>query len=191
MNEVPSVQDATWPDPAAFPCRCRTTDAAGTRALGARMAALLAGGEILLLHGPLGAGKTCLVQGLAAGLGVNDEVFSPSFTLLNRFEGRLVVFHLDLYRVEPDADLNDIGVEEVLDEVDAGAAVLCVEWPALLADRLPQRIELLALPGAEPDERLWHWRGEPGLPDAWRALARETDAIADAGADGDVGENGC
>jgi len=163
------------PDAAEFPWRHVTRTAAGTRALGSRIARLLRGGETILLHGPLGAGKTCLVQGIATELGVTDEVVSPTFTLVNRYEGELSLCHLDFYRVEADASLADIGVEEILDEIDAGEAVLLVEWPAplLKGARLPRRIEMLALPGSAPDERIWHWRGIPDLPAEWRALVPE------------------
>jgi tRNA threonylcarbamoyladenosine biosynthesis protein TsaE len=73
--------------------------------VGARVGARLAGGEVLLLHGTLGAGKTVFVKGLAAGLGIDvDEVSSPSFTLVNRYDGgRLTLYHIDLYRLDEGA----------------------------------------------------------------------------------------
>ncbi len=159
------------PDPAGFGVRLRTTSPDDTRALAARAADLLRGGETLLLHGPLGAGKTCFVQGLCTALGVVDEVTSPTFTLANRYEGRLVVHHLDFYRIGPEADLADIGVDALLDEIDAGEAVLVAEWPQRLAPLVKRRLELLVLPGATPEERIWHLRGVPELPAPWAALA--------------------
>jgi tRNA threonylcarbamoyladenosine biosynthesis protein TsaE len=152
----------------------RTGSPAATRRLGARAANRLQGGEILLLWGPLGAGKTCFVQGLCAELGVPDDVTSPSFNLLREYRGRLAVHHLDFYRLEPGADLVDVGVEAVLEAVEAGTAVLVVEWPEPLLPLLGPRLELLALPGASELERTWHLRALPVLPLAWNdLLARE------------------
>ncbi len=94
------------------------------RALGEK----LSGGEILLLGGPLGAGKTVFVKGLASGLGVDpEEVSSPSFTLVNRYdEGRLVLYHLDLYRLaEGAAAAHAVDLEELLSDE---RAVIVIEW---------------------------------------------------------------
>jgi tRNA threonylcarbamoyladenosine biosynthesis protein TsaE len=99
-----------------------------TRALGRELAATLSGGELILLEGPLGAGKTSLAQGLAAGLGVPGAVTSPTFALCNRLQGRLELHHYDLYRLESLERLVRIGME---DSLESGAVTL-VEWPALL-----------------------------------------------------------
>lgn len=153
-----------------FPWRRRADSPAATAALAAAAADLLRGGEVLLLWGPLGAGKTLFVQALCRALGVRDEVTSPTFTLAARYEGRLAVHHLDFYRLERTAQLADVGVEAALEEVEAGGAVLAAEWPAPLLPLVPRRLELLALPGAADSERLWHLRGEPEPPAAWRRL---------------------
>jgi len=160
---------ATQPIPATteFSCRQVTDSPAATSSLGAAAASRLTGGEIVLLWGPLGAGKTCFAQGLCNGLEVAEVVTSPTFTLANRYEGRLVVHHLDFYRLEPGADLMDIGVDAVLDEVADGGAVLLVEWPQPLLSSLGPRLEFLALPGADPSSRLWYLRGVPELPPDW------------------------
>lgn len=161
------------PDATGFPCRRLTRSPAETAALGERAAALLRGGETLLLWGPLGAGKTLFAQGLCRGLGIADDVLSPTFTLAARYAGRLVLHHLDFYRLEPGADLADVGVEGILEEVEAGGAVLVAEWPQPLLPLVDARLELLALPGAGASERWWHLRGAPVAPPAWRELFPE------------------
>ncbi|MGA3173491.1 MAG: tRNA (adenosine(37)-N6)-threonylcarbamoyltransferase complex ATPase subunit type 1 TsaE [Syntrophorhabdales bacterium] len=100
-----------------------------TIAIGAHIGRLAEGGDLFLLYGELGAGKTQLVKGLAKGMGVPDwqYVLSPSFTLMSTYEGRLVLCHVDLYRLEgPDAD--DLGIEDFLE-----GGVVAVEW----AERAP------------------------------------------------------
>lgn len=159
------------PDPTGFTVHLRTTSPEQTRRLAARAAALLRGGEVLLLHGPLGGGKTCFVQGLCAALGVAEDVTSPTFTLVNRYEGRLPVLHLDFYRIDDGADLADIGVDALLEEVEDAGAVLVAEWPGRLTPLAPTRLEFLVVPGERPEDRVWHLRGVPQLPPAWRALA--------------------
>jgi len=161
------------PHPEAF-SRKRVTDGPdATGDLGRRMSGCLRGGEIILLYGSLGAGKTCLVQGLCRELAVREEVVSPTFTLVNTYDGRLRVHHLDFYRLEPGHDLNDIGVPDLLDEVWDGSAVLLVEWPGPLLGELEAdtpRIDLLVSPGAATDQRVWHLRQTPALTPEWADL---------------------
>jgi tRNA threonylcarbamoyladenosine biosynthesis protein TsaE len=95
--------------------------------LGAQIGSHLAGGEIILLDGPLGAGKTIFAKGIATSLGIErDDVTSPSFTLVNIYEGRLKLFHLDLYRLsEGAAAAHAVDLDELLlDE----SAVFIIEW---------------------------------------------------------------
>jgi len=103
--------------------------------LARRMAAGFKGREVVLLTGELGAGKTVFAKGLAAGAGVaaTDRVSSPSFTLVNIYEGRCRVFHVDLYRLEREADILDLGWEDFL-----GEGIVVVEW----AERLPRSLRL-------------------------------------------------
>jgi tRNA threonylcarbamoyladenosine biosynthesis protein TsaE len=101
-----------------------------TEALGEHLASCLASGDILALYGELGAGKTCLVRGLARGLGVDEStVASPSFTLINEYEGRLPLAHLDCYRLHSPEDIEELG----LDDYFAGGRILVIEW----AERIP------------------------------------------------------
>ncbi len=97
---------------------------AQTQRLGARLGELLRGGELLLLEGDLGTGKTSLTQGIAEGLGVQAVVSSPTFTLLKEYEGRLSLYHFDLYRLEDMAELVDLGFEEYFES----NGVCVVEW---------------------------------------------------------------
>jgi len=105
--------------------------------LGKQVGAQLAGGEIILLDGPLGAGKTVFVKGLATELGIDpDEVTSPSFTLVNPYTGRLPLFHIDLYRLdEGAAAAQAVDLEELLSNENA---VIVMEWAHRLGHyRLP------------------------------------------------------
>ncbi len=105
-----------------------THDETETFALGARLGTMLTGGEILLLDGPLGAGKTVFVKGLASALGLDvDEVTSPSFTLVNRHDaGRLTLYHLDLYRLSAGASAaHAVDLDELLADE---RAVIVIEW---------------------------------------------------------------
>ncbi len=156
----------------------------GTARLAEEASGLLRGGEIILLHGKLGAGKTCFTQGLCKGLAVSQAVVSPTFTLVNTYSGRLLVHHLDFYRIEPGADLMDIGIPDILDQVWDGNAVAVVEWPDLLLPELGQdvrRLELLATHGAGPDDRIWHLRGVPTVPEPWAALFADGDIPTSSG----------
>jgi len=98
------------------------------------IAASLSAGDILLLSGPLGAGKTAFVRGLARGLGIEeDEVSSPTFTIVHEYRGgRLTLYHVDLYRLDR-AATDDLG----LDELGVADGVLAIEWPERLTHSLP------------------------------------------------------
>lgn len=101
-----------------------------TLSLARRIGERLRGGEIFLLSGELGAGKTVFAKGLAEGLQIDpEEVTSPSFTLVNSYEGRLRFFHIDLYRLESNSR-HDLGLEEIFDDEKA---VTVVEWAERLS----------------------------------------------------------
>jgi tRNA threonylcarbamoyladenosine biosynthesis protein TsaE len=105
----------------------QTQSAEETFNVGKQIGAQLSGGEIFLLDGPLGAGKTVFVKGLASGLGVNsEEVTSPSFTLVNPYAGRFPLFHIDLYRLDEGATAaHAVDLEELLSDE---RAVIVIEW---------------------------------------------------------------
>ena len=91
---------------------------------GARLGGVLRGGEVVLLYGELGAGKTAFVRGLARGIGaLPDDVSSPTFTLVLEYRGRLTLHHVDLYRLEP-REVGDLG----LDELTSGDGVVAIKW---------------------------------------------------------------
>jgi tRNA threonylcarbamoyladenosine biosynthesis protein TsaE len=94
-----------------------------TEALGEELAGQLGAGDLVLLAGELGSGKTTFVRGLASGLGAQAIVQSPTFTLVRVYPGRVQLAHVDLYRLEQSAELRDLGLEELLDE-----GVVAVEW---------------------------------------------------------------
>lgn len=98
---------------------------AQTQRLGAKLAALLAPGDVLLLRGPLGAGKTSFTQGVAQGLGVSVVVNSPTFIIARQYLGRLPLYHMDYYRLERPAEPAELGFEEYF----YGDGVTVVEWP--------------------------------------------------------------
>lgn len=110
---------------------CSTDTVGGTRALGGAVAAVVDTGDVVVLVGDLGAGKTAFVQGFAATLGVSAPVTSPTFTLANRYEGRLVVNHLDVYRFDGPSEVGDLALPELLDE-----GVTLVEWGDTIAAAL-------------------------------------------------------
>lgn len=105
-----------------------------TEALGARLAAVLTPGAVVAYRGGLGMGKTAFTRGLARGLGYQGRVTSPTFTIVNEYEGgRLPLFHFDMYRLEGADALFDIGWEDYLDR----GGVCAVEWSELAEDALP------------------------------------------------------
>jgi tRNA threonylcarbamoyladenosine biosynthesis protein TsaE len=129
--------------------RIVTSDPEQTRALGARLGAATEVGDVFLLEGPFGSGKTVLVQGLAAGLGVETYVSSPSFVLVNQHVGRLTLYHVDLYRIERlDPEMEDT----VADAIESGG-VTCIEWPQLLPPDLRRGATLVHFERGEGDQR--------------------------------------
>jgi tRNA threonylcarbamoyladenosine biosynthesis protein TsaE len=118
---------------------------------GARLGACLEPGDVLGLVGTLGAGKTCLVKGLARALGVPDgrRVTSPTFVLMRGYEGRLTLYHFDAYRLASADEMNEIGCQEIF---DAGG-VSAVEWADHVAACLPPEHFLLTIRVAGRERR--------------------------------------
>ena len=105
-----------------------------TRALGLRIADALEPGDIVALIGDLGTGKTALTRYIAEGLGVTEEISSPTFTIVKEYKsGRLPLYHFDVYRLGGSEELEDIGASEML----GGDGVCIVEWADIVADMLP------------------------------------------------------
>ena len=112
--------------------RAVTSGPGETRALAAAIAGVLANGDLLVLTGDLGAGKTCFAQGLGAGLGVSERITSPTFTLAARYEGRLRLHHLDVYRLDDIAETLDLDLPELLED-----GVTVIEWGERIDGVLP------------------------------------------------------
>lgn len=118
-----------------------------TRILGASLAPLLVPGDVLSLNGDLGAGKTVFVQGLATALGVVQRVSSPSFTLVQEYQARYPIVHLDVYRLNSLQEVIDLGFEELLDP----AAILVVEWGEAVRPLLPSRYLEIEIRRSDPE----------------------------------------
>jgi tRNA threonylcarbamoyladenosine biosynthesis protein TsaE len=119
----------------------RTESAGETEALGEKLGALLGAGDVVCLAGNLGAGKTCLVRGMARGWGTGEQATSPTFTLINEYRRSsetLRFYHMDGYRLSGEADALSTGLSDILDAQD----ILVIEWPENILDTLP-------------DDRLW------------------------------------
>jgi tRNA threonylcarbamoyladenosine biosynthesis protein TsaE len=118
-----------------------------TRRLGSRLGELLDGGEVICLTGELGTGKTCLVQGIGAGLGVAERITSPTFTLINEYQGgRLTLYHVDLYRIVDAKAALAFGLDDYL----YGEGVCAIEWATRVREVWPE--ELLAVSLRHIDE---------------------------------------
>ena len=128
-----------------------TKSAAETRALGEKLAERLQPGDVLLLEGDLGAGKSELTRGIAKRLGVAETVTSPSFTILNVYEsGRCPLYHFDWYRLESSEELYELGMDEFL----SGDGIAVVEWPGRCPDAVPEGAVRIRMTAAGENERM-------------------------------------
>jgi len=120
-----------------------------TARIGMLLGSLLRVGDIVCLQGELGAGKTCLAQGVARGMGIEGPVTSPTFTLVNEYHGKLTLYHMDLYRLNSSSEMDDLGYEEYF----YGDGVTLVEWAERVQELLPvERLEIHINRGTEGEE---------------------------------------
>ena len=137
-------------------------DEAATDTFGRRLAVRLAPGDIVLLSGDLGAGKTALARGILTGLGHAGEVPSPTFTLVQSYElpgVRLPVWHVDLYRLDDPNEVEELGLDEILAD-----GALIIEWPERASGRWPEALHLTLADTGEGSRRL-----TARVPPAWEA----------------------
>lgn len=122
----------------------KTNSPGQTQSLGQKIARQLQIGDVVCLIGKLGAGKTCLIQGIAKGLKVKGYVNSPSFKLINHYQGRLPIYHFDLYRLNSFKEIENLGYEEFL----FGDGVTLIEWAEKIIQHIPKdylKIEIFNL----------------------------------------------
>ena len=123
---------------------------AETEAIGQALSEKLQPGTVLAYLGDLGMGKTAFTRGLARGLGCPGRVTSPTFTIVNEYEGRIPLFHFDMYRLTDSADLFDIGWEDYLER----SGVCAVEWSERISDALPDDTLYVTI-SRHPENELW------------------------------------
>lgn len=129
----------------------RTVSVGETRDLGAALARLAEPGDLILLAGDLGAGKTAFAQGFGAGLGVTEPITSPTFTLAQQYRGRLTMHHLDVYRLDQLSEAAELGLSELLDD----DGVVLIEWGDAILPVLPNdylEVRLAFVPGEDVSE---------------------------------------
>ena len=125
-----------------------TESAEQTIGLGEKIGSFLRPGDIIALQGTLAAGKTTITKGIAHALGIAEDITSPTFTLISVYEGRLPLYHMDVYRLEGSADFSDLGAEEML----YGNGICVIEWSEKIMDELPSRTIIIKL-SAENEKR--------------------------------------
>lgn len=141
------------------------------RAFGQALAGELTRGDILCLTGDLGAGKTTLSQAIGAGLGVDEPITSPTFTLMNVYDsGRYLLYHFDVYRAASEEEMLEIGFDEYID----GDGVSIVEWADQVRGLIPEPALWIAISyGEAPGERILTLDGHPALEEKMKEWHRE------------------
>ena len=114
--------------------RIETNNPEATEVLGEKLGREARAGQIYCLSGDLGVGKTVFTKGFAKGLGITEHVTSPTFAIVNEYEGRLPLYHFDVYRIADSDEMYEIGYEEYV----YGDGVSVIEWPQLIDDILPE-----------------------------------------------------
>ncbi|MEM7273116.1 MAG: tRNA (adenosine(37)-N6)-threonylcarbamoyltransferase complex ATPase subunit type 1 TsaE [Actinomycetota bacterium] len=180
MTSTPATPCDDADPGAATVRRFRTDGPDDTRRLAAELAELVRDRDVVVLTGDLGAGKTCFTQGLGQGLGIEDRITSPTFTLANRYHGRLTLHHLDVYRLDSIAESIDLGLDELVedgvtviewgDRIDqvlpADHLLIRLRYPEATEDALDRRlIEVVVPAGSDWADREW------SVIDRWRQLS--------------------
>jgi tRNA threonylcarbamoyladenosine biosynthesis protein TsaE len=147
--------------------RLRTRSADATFAAGRVLAAVIEIGDVVALDGGLGAGKTVFVKGIAAGLGVHETVTSPTFAIVQEYEGRVLLTHMDLYRIDSRAELGNVGFFDALDD----DAVCVIEWAERASGLLPEHhLSVVVAEDGAPDRRVIELGGPRHWTDRLAAL---------------------
>jgi tRNA threonylcarbamoyladenosine biosynthesis protein TsaE len=120
-----------------------------TMAAGERIAPFLRRGSVVALRGGLGAGKTCLTKGIARGLGIGEEITSPTYTIISEYQGTLPLYHIDAYRLGGDDDFNALGGEDFL----YGEGVSVIEWSERIPRSIPPGALIVEIDLAENEQR--------------------------------------
>ena len=126
-----------------------SNSAADTKKIAAELVNALNPGSVICMYGDLGAGKTAFVQGMAAALGIDEPVTSPTFTIVNEYYGKMPLYHFDVYRIGSSDEMFEIGFDEYID----GDGISVIEWAELIEDILPEdRINVTILKNMEKGE---------------------------------------
>jgi len=158
----------------AEPIVVETGNEEETRALGAALGSVAEPGDVLFLQGPFGAGKTTLVQGLARGLGVEDRVTSPSFVIACEYQGRIPLYHIDLYRIEQ----MDATTLEALAEYFGSDGVCAVEWPdSVPVDLASGAVRITLAATGEDERRLELDAAAPRIREVFEQRSRRSDGV--------------
>ena len=118
-----------------------TSSAEETIELGKKIGSLLKKGDIIAMQGTLAAGKTTITKGIASSLGIKDEITSPTFCLISEYEGKMPLYHMDVYRLEGGEDFINLGVEDLM----YGNGITLIEWSEKVMDELPKKTIILKL----------------------------------------------
>jgi tRNA threonylcarbamoyladenosine biosynthesis protein TsaE len=135
--------------------------------LGEHIAGFLVKGSVVALKGPLGAGKTCLAKGIARGLGVKEEVTSPTYTIISEYEGLCPFYHIDAYRLRGDDDFAGLGGEEII----YGEGISVVEWSERISLSLPDTSLFIDIKIEDGGVRNFHITG-PGAAALFRGQGK-------------------
>lgn len=134
----------------------RSTSPETTLQIGANIGKLSDPGQIILLTGDLGSGKTVLVKGIARGLNIEMEITSPTYNLINEYPGECPLYHMDLYRLDDSQQLYDLGFMDYLDR----SGVIAIEWPEIAFEFLPPEFLFIQIEILEDEQRSLEFRAE-------------------------------